>query len=53
MKGDLRILTNCIEERLKEVKLPRGKISKEKLVALGYTIGVSDFLVVLLRRSPD
>lgn len=52
MKGDVRILANYIEERLKKIQLPRGKISKKKLFALGYTVGVNELLMALMRRGP-
>jgi hypothetical protein len=51
IRSDLQELADYVEERLREVELPK-KLSKSKLVALGYYIGVVDLILALLRRSP-
>jgi len=53
MKGNLRIIADYIEGRLKDIQLQRGKISKEKIFALGYTVGVAELLLTLFKRGPD
>jgi hypothetical protein len=50
-RSDLQELEDYIEQRLREVKLPK-RTSKHRLVALGYYTGISDLILALLRRSP-